>query len=324
MAAVRGEVDVEQVDPEQLLAQSKQATAAVSDLIRSGMEAANAVSGQSSGNDTKIRLSAMKILTPAIAAVIYRPGMDGAAEDKKAALSSILASINEATSEVCRLLDPDVPLQKWAVAGVKQLVAEMVSVQWKEIGNSDISAQLDLLRNLQSDKDYKAFLCGVSADSFHKPESGDEAETMLHVSFLNGAAKLQREIINFSFYADQRVLLDRLMEKCSEIASIDCPEIASAADVMHYQSAFGRAVELMQAEYRATAKLTVDDLVAADDRGEYVTASRQVKNDADKTISQIETRAEKGFKSLLSAANRMVEIQMQRRPQEGNAHGFKS
>lgn len=322
MAAVRGEVPVEEVDPERLLEQNTKSHLAES--VRQGMAAAAAVSGQVSQFDTKVKLNAMKVLAPAIAAVIYRPGMDGEAEEKKAALSTILAATNRGSAEVCQMIDPTAKLPKWAESSVKLAVVDMVSMQWREAGNADISVHLDLLRSASADQDYKELLSGVSSETFHKPESEQDAETMLHVSFLNGAAKIQREIVNFSFWADQRVLLDRLMEKCSEIARLDCPAIESASDVMHFQSALGRAVDLMQAEYRATAKSTVDELVAADDRGEFAAASKKVKENVDKIISQIEARAEKGFKSLLAAASRMVELQMQRKPQEGNGHGFKS
>lgn len=143
----------------------------------------------------KINMAAVKILTPLVAAISYKPGSQEEFAVKSQALSQLILKVHQAATDVTMAMGPNFASNDWARGQVMQSLAQVAAKQWEDDGQvniQDIGRCMSQVVKEPSIEIKSALDAFNGADMYREVDSEETARARLMVSMTSAAWDIHR------------------------------------------------------------------------------------------------------------------------------------
>lgn len=165
-------------------------------------------------------LNALKIVSPILTALMYRPGVDGNTQEVSESFRLLIKEISKASADVCEKLelDPNVEKNFWIRNVIEKHLAEYIKNQWIDKGEIDTT---DFIKNINNVVEF-------SKDVAEKNEYVEFAalETLKIANIKAMNPILQESQLHFDLYRNLEEDLEPIMEKLFHVSKVATDKLA--------------------------------------------------------------------------------------------------
>lgn len=220
----------------------------------------------------KINMSAVKALTPLVAAISFKPGSRSEPTLKSKALSDLICKAQTVTTDIAMVMGPNFANSDWARGQIMQVVSDIAAKQWErygEVNMDDIGRCMSAALREPTAELSSALESFDGADQYREANNEQIAKARLSVTLCTAAWELHDWVTNeklqlrsdtgdavhlpsrvFSYGLHTSEIVDALLSRVvDEARGFELQILSADIRLAHLQGTIRRLSQIAGAEY---------------------------------------------------------------------------